>query len=54
METNLVTKSNPTMDEVIENCLVYGDLKTLDAKGRISYYNAVCKSLALNPLTRPF
>lgn len=38
----------------IEQVLVGGDLAPLTPAQRISYYNAVCKSLDLNPLTRPF
>jgi hypothetical protein len=33
---------------------VGGDLSKLDVKERLSFYNALCKSLNLNPLTRPF
>lgn len=38
----------------IEKVLVDGDLSSLDENGRVEYYNAVCKSLNLNPLTKPF
>jgi hypothetical protein len=38
----------------IETALVSGDLSKLTQTERISYYNSVCKSLGLNPLTRPF
>ena len=31
-----------------------GDLKDLQPKERLAYYNNVCESLNLNPLTRPF
>ncbi len=40
--------------DAIESALVYGDLAKLDPAGRIQYYNQVCKSLGLNPLTKPF
>lgn len=40
--------------EAIEKVLVGGDLAPLTTEQRISYYNAVCVSLGLNPLTRPF
>lgn len=52
MSTALATR--PALPETIEKALVYGDLKDLDAAGRVSYYNAVCTSLGLNPLTKPF
>jgi hypothetical protein len=38
----------------IETVLMQGDLSKLDANQRVQYYNSVCKSLGLNPLTRPF
>lgn len=43
-----------TMPEAIEAALIHGDLEKLDAPGRLSYYKEVCKSLGLNPLTKPF
>jgi hypothetical protein len=33
---------------------IMGDLSKLTAAQRVSYYQAICKSLNLNPLTRPF
>jgi hypothetical protein len=38
----------------IERVLISGDLSKLNADERVSYYNAVCTSVGLNPLTRPF
>jgi hypothetical protein len=38
----------------IERVLMTGDLGKLTAEQRVVYYNAVCKSIGLNPLTRPF
>jgi hypothetical protein len=46
--------SNGVSAEVIEKVLIQGDLKALTAAERVTYYNGVCKSLGLNPLTRPF
>lgn len=40
--------------EKIEQVLINGDLKPLSAEERVKYYNAVCKSLGLNPMTKPF
>lgn len=40
--------------EAIERVLVTGDLSALSPQQRVEYYNATCKSLGLNPLTRPF
>ncbi len=44
----------PSVAEAIENVLIKGDLTDLSATERLQYYKAVCKSLGLNPLTRPF
>jgi hypothetical protein len=38
----------------LERVLVAGDLSGLSESQRIEYYKAVCESLGLNPLTRPF
>lgn len=38
----------------IERVLVSGDLSKLTPDQRVNYYNTTCKSLGLNPLTRPF
>lgn len=38
----------------IEQALVGGDLSRLTPTQRVSYYNRVCESLGLNPLTKPF
>ena len=39
---------------VIESVVIDGDLSKLTPEQRVSYYKAVCTSLDLNPLTRPF
>ncbi len=38
----------------IEEVLVTGNLSTLKPVERIQYYNKLCESLQLNPLTKPF
>ena len=40
--------------KIIELFLKSGDLAGLAPAQRVSYYNAVCESVGLNPLTRPF
>jgi hypothetical protein len=40
--------------ELMEKALLGGDLAKLTSAERLSYYNSVCQSLGLNPLTRPF
>lgn len=38
----------------VESALAMNDLSKLTTQQRISYYNAVCESVGLNPLTQPF
>ena len=38
----------------LETVLVNGDLASLSPSERMDYYRAVCTSVGLNPLTRPF
>lgn len=38
----------------IERVLIGGDLAQLKPEQRLSYYNHLCESLGLNPLTKPF
>lgn len=42
------------LPQALEAALVQGDLSKLSAEHRVMYYNRVCESLGLNPLTRPF
>jgi len=37
-----------------ERVLIDGDLSQLSPEDRVKYYNAVCNSVGLNPLTKPF
>lgn len=39
---------------IMERVLLAGDLARLQPGDRVKYYNAVCESVGLNPLTRPF
>jgi len=39
---------------IMERVLMVGDLARLEPAERVSYYNALCHSLKLNPLSRPF
>ena len=39
---------------VIAQVILHGDLKQLTPTQKVSYYTGVCKSLGLNPLTKPF
>ena len=38
----------------IEDALIGGDLNGLSPANRVIYYNRLCESLGLNPLTKPF
>jgi hypothetical protein len=49
-----ITTAQPMVSEQIEKALMGGDLSSLSVEQRLSYYNAVCESLGLNPLTKPF
>lgn len=40
--------------EKVEQVFINGDLKNLTSDERVRYYNVVCKSLGLNPMTKPF
>lgn len=50
---NEIVKSDEQFN-IIEQVAISGDLKQLSAQQRVTYYNRVCESLALNPYTRPF
>ena len=39
---------------VIERVVMQGDLAKLSPEQRVTYYHSVCKSIGLNPFTRPF
>lgn len=53
MTTNIAT-ATPGGADVIEQVLIGGDLARLNPVERVTYYNRVCESLGLNPLTKPF
>jgi hypothetical protein len=40
--------------QLMESVLLGGDLSKLTSAQRVSYYQRVCESLGLNPLTKPF
>jgi hypothetical protein len=40
--------------DIMEKVVIQGDLSKLLPTDRVRYYNEVCHSLGLNPLTRPF
>lgn len=52
--TAVTTSPQPLPSEVVEKVVIGGDLAGLSAAQRADYYGAVCRSLGLNPLTKPF
>lgn len=46
--------STPLDAGIVESVLLQGDLSRLTPPQRVAYYNRVCESLGLNPLTKPF
>jgi len=50
MTTQIVEQKSNIMEQV----LIVGDLAKLTPEQRMSYYMETCKSLGLNPLSRPF
>jgi hypothetical protein len=52
--TAVATSQPPLPPEIVEKIVIGGDLSTLNAAQRAEYYAAVCRSLGLNPLTKPF
>src|SRR5579863_6185814 len=44
----------PNLPERIETLLMQGDLTGLSIPERLQFYNTLCRTLELNPLTRPF
>jgi hypothetical protein len=51
--TNALTRQNNAA-EIVERVVLAGDLSKLAPADRVRYYNETCKSIGLNPLTRPF
>lgn len=49
-----IVNTDPVSAEAVEHILGTGDLSKLTTHQRVEYYAAVCKSVGLNPLTRPF
>jgi hypothetical protein len=52
--TAFAAPSQPLPPEVAEHVGIGGDLSELNPTQRAEYYAAVCRSLGLNPLTKPF
>ena len=53
--TSTIEKADQQLSaKALENVLISGDLSKLSPADRMGYYQAVCNSLGLNPLTKPF
>jgi hypothetical protein len=50
----MATKTIAQPEQPLERLLAQGDLSQLTPEQRADYYVAICQSLNLNPLTRPF
>jgi hypothetical protein len=57
-QSKAVAMSNITVQEknmrAVESALVRNDISQLTTEEKMSYYNNICKSVGLNPLTKPF
>lgn len=53
MTTELAPTTNVAA-QIIERVLLAGDLSKLQPADKVRYYNEVCASVGLNPLTQPF
>lgn len=55
MTTAVAERPTAAIDaKAIESVLIGGDLSKLTPEQRVSYYNRMCETLGLNPLTKPF
>jgi len=53
-QTKALTRTDRPSIEGVESALVEGDLAKLTPDQRVTYYEKVCDSVGLNPLTKPF
>lgn len=52
--TNLAIANQDSIADIVAKTIIDGDLSRLQPRERVSYYLAVCQSLGLNPLSKPF
>ena len=52
--SNLVSQNEMIPSELLEKVLLTGDLSVLKSDQKVFYYQKVCESVGLNPLTKPF
>lgn len=53
-EAQITELPRPDAGAIMEQVIVKGDLSKLEPQERARYYVEVCRSVGLNPLTRPF
>lgn len=54
METQDLQVQDSQDFEAMQRLLLRGDISKMTFEQKLNYYNLLCKSLGLNPLTRPF
>ena len=54
MTTAMTEKQAPLDPRIVQQVLLGGDLSKLTEAQRVVFYNRVCETLGLNPLTHPF
>lgn len=52
--SNVLPNNGQELVGLLEKVVVMGDISSLTPAERLSYYQKVCESVGLNPLTRPF
>jgi len=52
--SELTKTSQESVDKILAKTVIDGDLSCLSPYERVLYYKAVCQSLGLNPLSKPF
>lgn len=52
--SNAVALKQDSLPAKLEQVLISGDLAKLSSEERVIYYNRVCETVGLNPLTKPF
>ena len=51
--SNIVTTKEKDM-LAVESALVRNDISQLSTQEKMTFYNNICESVGLNPLTKPF
>lgn len=54
MSEEITPYGAPDPEAIMERVIITGNLAALTPAERVSYYGQVCRSLKINPLTRPF